>query len=373
MTMRRAAVSMVLAGALATVTGFSGCGSPTYTFRSQAAIAPPEAPDLGAREARVLHFGDFGDDTGQQAAVARGIAAAHRRDGFDFALHAGDNLYDCGPDPTLPGAEACRFDASDNEVEAGAAPPEDPRFAALFEGALGPLAEPPALPIYLALGNHDVAAGGGCAAEGLDPATTGRRKACLEVAHASPLWRMPARHYVVDHGRARFIVVDTNLARGSYGGFSFEDEVRFVEEAAAGCGDRVCFVLAHHPLVTAGNHARRAPDDYLDRMERLRAAGGGRIRAWLAGDDHDLQHLRTPDGLDVFVSGNGARGRSYERFTRLSVEDGRLVFASVRWGVGSLEVHERGWTYRFEDANGAALYCCAASGDGPCEPVRCRG
>jgi tartrate-resistant acid phosphatase type 5 len=370
--MRRSAFSVVLAGALAFATGFSGCGSPTYTFRSHSAISPPDAPDLGERDARVLHFGDFGDATGQQEAVARGIAASHRRDPFDLALHAGDNLYPCGPDPALPGADGCRFDASDNEVVAGTAAPDDPRYATRFERALGPLAEPPAVPVYLALGNHDVASSGGCAASGLDPEPTGRRKACLEVAHSTPLWQMPGRHYVVDHGRARFIVVDTNLARGSYGGFSFDDEVRFLEEAAAGCADRLCFVLAHHPLVTAGVHVRSANSAYLERMERLQAAGGGRIRAWLAGDDHDLQHLRTADGLDVFVSGNGALGRSYERFTRLSVQDARLVFASVRWGVGALEIRERGWTYRFEDADGAALYCCAAEGDGPCEPVRCR-
>ncbi|HYG68211.1 MAG TPA: metallophosphoesterase, partial [Anaeromyxobacteraceae bacterium] len=291
---------------------------------------------------------------------------------FDLAFAAGDNLYSCGPDPTLPGAAACEFDPNGNTVPDGYAPPHDPRFERLHEGPLAPLARSPAVPVYLTLGNHDVASGGGCAVEGLDARTLGRRRACLEVAHETPLWRMPGRHYVVDQGRVRFIVLDTILVGGAYGGFDLDDEVRFLEDAAAGCDERVCFVLTHYPPITAGRHGREVDAAFLERMGRLEAAAGGRVRAWLAGHDHDLQHLRTREGLDVLVSGNGARGRSYERFTSVSGVGGRLVFASVRWGFGILEVSERGWSYRFEDDDGAPIYCCAAEGDGTCEPVRCR-
>ena len=40
------------------------------------------------------------------------------------------------------------------------------------------------------------------------------------------------------------------------------------------------------------------------------------VRAWLAGHDHDLQHLRTATGVDVLVSGNGATARPRERFEK---------------------------------------------------------
>jgi tartrate-resistant acid phosphatase type 5 len=370
MTVRRLA-AIALLGALGIASG--GCGSPTYTVRSFDERALPEPPDLGARAARVLHYGDFGDNTAQQDTVARGIVDANRRDPFDLAFSAGDNIYSCGPDVTLPGADGCLFDASDNRVAPGVVAPDDPRFAAQHEGPLRALAEPPAVRVYLALGNHDVASGGDeCRVAGLDAATLGRRRACLEVARSTPLWQMPGRHYVVDHGRARFIVLDTNLVKGGYGGFSFDDEVRFLAEAAEGCADRLCFVIGHHPPVNAGRHTDDATPAFLARMERLHAAGAGRIRAWLAGHDHDLQHLRAPAGFDVFVSGNGARGRRFERFTAPSVAGTSIAFASVRWGVGVLEVLDGGWTYRFEDVGGAPLYCCAAAGDAPCEPVRCR-
>lgn len=370
MTSRRVAAALLLA--LGTALGGSGCGSPTFTVHSFDARALPSPPELGARSARVLHFGDFGDNTRQQDAVARAIVRSHRRDPFDLAFAAGDNLYECGPNPTLPGADACRFDATGNRVTPGVVVPHDPLFTALHEGPLRPLEEAPALPIYLALGNHDVASGGlRCGVEGLDAVTLGRRRACLEVARATPLWRMPGRHYVVDEGRARFIVLDTNLARGSYGGFSFDDEVRFLAEAAKGCADRVCFVVGHHPPVTRGRHASDTSSAFLERMERLHAAGGDRIRAWLSGHDHDLQHLRTPAGVDVFVSGNTARGRRFEWFRAPSVPGSVSVFGSARWGIGVVEVFDRGWTYRFEDAEGEPRYCCAAPGDRRCEPVRC--
>jgi hypothetical protein len=95
------------------------------------------------------------------------------------------------------------------------------------------------------------------------------------------------------------------------------------------------------------------------------------LRGWLAGHDHDLQHLRSPDGLDVFVSGNGARGRAGERFERTSVPGVAVLFASVRWGYAVLEVSPEGWRYRFEDVDGAPLHCCAATGAGRCEPAAC--
>jgi len=357
-----AAAALALAGASACCCG----GSPTFTVRSAAARTPGVAPQLAGAPLRALHLADFGDGTCQQDAVARAVVAAHRRAPFDLALFPGDNVYDCGPDQAVPGADACRFAADGSTVAPGFAAPADPRFAR-HEGPLAPLA---GLPVYLSLGNHDVASGGSCG--GGDPAAVSRLKACLEVAHVSPLWTMPGRHYVVDRGPARFIVVDSNLVKGAYGGFGIDDEVAFVAGAAQGCVDRLCFLVGHHPPVTAGSHASDATPDYLARMDRLLQAGGGRIRAYLGGHDHDLQHLRTAAGLDVLISGNGARGRSSEKFAEVSAHGAELLFGSVRWGYGVLEVHAEGWRYRFEGDDGAPLYCCAAVGAGPCEPVSCR-
>ncbi len=196
------------------------------------------------------------------------------------------------------------------------------------------------------------------------------------MAHASPAWKLPARHYVVDQGPARFIVLDSNVIKGDYGGFTLADEVAFVTSASAGCDARPCFVMAHHPAATAGGHTSDFDSaDYTARVAQVIAAGGGNLRGWLAGHDHDLQHLRTASGLDVFVSGNGCRDRTDERFERAAPAGSTLLYGSVRWGHAILEVSDSGFTWRAEDSRGSARYCCAATRSGgvwtPCEPVRC--
>jgi hypothetical protein len=366
--MRGAAAGLVLllasAGACCSKEG-------SFTFREPAAATPGAAPPLSGPIVRVLHFGDFGANTCQQEAVAAAMGAAHRRAPFDVAFADGDNLYDCGPDAALPGAAACAFAADGATVAGGFAPPDDPAFVRLHER---PLAALRGVPVHLALGNHDVSVRYQCSPGGLPLEAASRVKACLEVAHVSGLWSMPARHYAVDAGLARFIVVDANLADGDYGGFGIDAEVAFVAEAASAAHcppERACFLVGHQAPATAGSHAGNVTEAFAARMDRLVAAGGGRIRAWLAGHDHDLQHLRTPSGLDVFVSGNSARQRPDERFARAAPPGAELVFASVRWGFGVLEVGSDGWDYRFVAADGRPLHCCASRGGGRCEPAAC--
>ncbi len=359
-----------LAAGLLALCGAAGCcecmPSPTLTVREGSAKSPPRAPALAPTAVRALHFGDFGDRTCQQAAVASGIADAHRRAPLDLGFAAGDLVYDCGPDPTVPGSDGCAFAADGSTVAPGFTPPVDPSFA-VHERPLAPLG---AVPIYVALGNHDVATGGICFA-GTDPQAMARLKACLCAAHAAPQWTMPGRHYAVDRGPARFVVVDSNVVEGDYGGFTLEDEIAFVAEQSQGCADRICFLVGHHPPATAGFHRDGLTPEVQGRMQRLLDAGGGRFRAYLAGHDHDLQHLRTPGGLDVFVSGAGSQGTWRERF-EAAPAGAALFFASSHWGFGIVEVSQDGWRYRFEDEGGSALYCCVAMGAGRCEPASCR-
>ncbi len=359
--MRRTALALLVAG----LSGCCTCAhSPAFAVRpAPVAAAPaPTAPLL-----RALHFGDFGDPTCQQDAVARAMVEANGRAPFDIALAVGDNIYECGPNPTLPGAAECAFGPDGGSLVPGYSPPADPLFASAHERPLEQLARGGSpVPVYLVLGNHDVQTGGGCG-----PAATARLKACLEVAHRSPHWIMPARHYVLDRGPARFIAIDSNLLKGDYGGFNLDGEAAFVADAAAGCDGRPCFVLAHHNPATAGVHVSDFTADYLARLARLEQAAAGHITAWLGGHDHDLQHLRAAEGHDVFVSGNGAQGRREERFAAVAPAGASLLFASTSWGYGVLEVSAQGWSYRFENDRGEPLHCCTAAAGGRCAPVTC--
>jgi hypothetical protein len=358
---------MIRAALLVALFGAGGCcgcaSSPTLTVRNGAARDPGPPPALGPPAVRALHIGDFGDRSCQQAAVVGGIRAVHGRAPFDLGFSLGDLVYECGPDTSLPGGEACAFAGDGNTVAEGYTPPDDPSFAVHD----GPLAFLGATPIHPALGNHDVAHAFRCGRAG----PVERAKACLNVAHRGPQWLMPGRHYAVDAGPARFLVVDSNLLVADYGGFTLDAEVAFVAAEAEGCAERLCFLVGHHPPVSAGAHRGELDARRRERVDRLLAAGRGRIRAYLAGHDHDLQHLRAAGGLDVFVSGASARGRWRYRLEEASAPGSGLLFGSARWGFGSLEVSRDGWRYRFHDHAGAALYCCTAAGRGPCEPTAC--
>ncbi|KFE71477.1 metallophosphoesterase [Hyalangium minutum] len=335
--------------------------------------APP-APTLERTPAplvRVLVFGDFGLHGRQQTAVARAMAEEHRAKPFDFGLLLGDNLYPCGPELSLPGAEDCTFSADENTVTPGYQPPEDKQFQAVFHAPLEDLkrADGSPLPIHTVLGNHDAGYSRSCFWTGKVPTRTSRLKACLEVAHQGPNWTMPGRHFVVDTPTARFVLFDSNtLAHDDYA-FSFEEELAFVKEAVAGCGERRCFLVSHHMSVTAGKHQPETlTPAYQERARRLEEAG--RIDAWLSGHDHDLQHSVTAKGYDVFVSGSAAKTR-FEKFGPEPAPGARLRFGSTAWGFAVLEVFPTGWSMHFLNERREPLYCCEAHGQGRCEPVEC--
>jgi tartrate-resistant acid phosphatase type 5 len=365
----------VAAAAVALLSGANGCcacsASKDYERRGATSAVGP-AVSLAPPIVRALHFGDFGEANCQQAAVAAGIADAQRRKPFDLAFHAGDNLYECGADWRSTQAARCAFASDGNTVAPGYVPPHDPDFKEKFEEPLGALSGA-GVPVYMALGNHDVATWGSCLPIG-DPVAVARAKACLEVAHRAPAWTMPARRYVIDRGPARFVVLDSNLVAGDYGGFTLAEEVAFLSAASAGCDAIACFVVAHHPPATAGGHVSDFNPAFTARMEQLVAAGGGKIRAWLTAHDHDLQHVRTAGGLDVFVSGNGSRDRTGERFDRTAPAGATLLYGTVRWGHAILEVAANGFTWRVEDDRGSPRYCCAAALSdswSACDPVPC--
>lgn len=359
------------ATALAAAALLLGCFHDVYRFGPIAPAPPPRPPEV-----RILVFGDFGDRTLPQRLVARAIrreAAAHP---FDLGLQLGDNLYYCGPDPARPGARDCRFATDGATVAAGPPPPDDPAFRRQNEAPLAGLRarDGGPLPMYLALGNHDVGWGGGrCAVTGLADDEASRRRACLEVAHRAPGWTMPARHYVVDRGPVRLVVVDTNVVVADYGGFTLDEELAFVREAVAPCGGggKMCFLAGHHPPAAVhGYRVGRLPSPFRARMARLLAAADGRALAFFGGHVHTLEHLALGP-LDVFVSGSTAMG-GFMPFKVRTPESAQVRFATSAWGYAILEADAQGYRVRFEDFLGAALHCCEGERTGPCRPVECR-
>jgi hypothetical protein len=318
---------------------------------------------------RVVVLGDFGLRSIPQRLVARAVRRAHAARPFDLALLLGDNLYYCGPDPGRPGAETCRFAEDGATVAAGATQPDDPIFRVIEKPLEGMrLAGGAPLPIFLALGNHDIGWGSGCDDRGLPPREATRRRACLSVARRTPAWTMPGRHYVIDRGPLRIVVLDTNVVVADYGGFTLEQEIAFVRQAVAPCGERICVLAGHHPPA-AMHDFRRHPSSFPGRMARLLAAADGRAPAFFAGHLHDLQHLSL-GALDVFVSGSTAMG-DFSGFRYRTPAIAQSHFASSAWGYAVLEVDAEGYAVRFHDLSGEPLHCCEAARGGPCRTVRC--
>jgi 3',5'-cyclic AMP phosphodiesterase CpdA len=360
--------SRTLVGALATAFA-AACATSPVPYREPGALPAPAWS--GTPGLRVAVLGDFGDSTPRQGRVARTLRSWSERRPFDLVLQPGDNLYNCGPDPTLPGAERCRFAPDGSTPVDGVSPPDDPIFArneARLVGLRGRDGGP--LPIFLALGNHDVGAERFCKVPHMARDEWMRRRACLEVAHRSPEWRMPGRHYVLDEGSVRFIVVDSNVTTAEYAGFTLAAEEAFVEEASAGCAERTCFLVAHHPpaLALSEPHAGEMEPGIV-RMRRIVAAAHGRLAGVLAGHAHALEHLRL-DGTEVFVVGGGARGSAYPT-TIAWPPDARLRFGCATGGFGVLEAWRGGWSLRLVDERGRSLHCCEALDRGPCQPVAC--
>ncbi len=318
---------------------------------------------------RIAVFGDFGARTWGQRAVAAAMARAERAAPFDLALELGDDVYPCGPDPLRPAAAACRFAEDGATIAPGTPPQDDPRFRA-NEAALEPLAGPgatPALPILLALGNHDVG-WDGCPVPGLPRDEAMRRRACATVAHRTPEWLVPARHWVLDRGPVRLVVLDTNAIVGDYAGFTLDGELAFLEDALEGCDRRLCFVAGHHPPAAAVDYPPPDPAFHA-RMARVLAVARGRAAAFLAGHEHALEHVALR-GLDVLVSGSTAEG-GLMRFELRYPADATVRWASSSFGFGILEAAPGRWRFSFVDGSGQRIHCCEAEGRGPCRPVRC--
>lgn len=368
----RSAIALLAAGAA--VTAWVLARNPDYAFRRTPVASLPAAPARPAPGVRALLTSDFGHERSiQRWRLVRDLRARQAATPFDLVLVAGDNVDGCGPDVSLPGAAACDFEPDGNTVAPGFAPPADPSFERMHDepfaslDARGPTWSPP---VFVALGNHDIAWGGKCAVPGLDAARLARLRACLEVGHRTPTWHMPGRHYAVDAGPIRLIVLDGNLLKGDYGGFAFDDEEAFVRRAAAPCAERLCFLVSHYPPATGGIERRREPASFLDRVAAVERAAGGRARAWLSGHHHDLQHVRTASGLDAFIFGNASAGRGVRH--RLTTPAGaEQLFFSTSWGAAILEASGDRWWVRFEDVEGRGLHCCTAVGAGRCEPESC--
>jgi hypothetical protein len=243
---------------------------------------------------RVVTLGDFGYGSPAnrrlagdgQKQVAAAMLQSHRQSPFDFGLTLGDNFY---PD--------------------GMESPADDRWQTLWRE----LYEPLGLKFYATLGNHDWHHADGPAAEILH-------------SQQSQSWRMPAPYYTFTAGPVQFFALDTNEVS--------EAQLLWLRDALSGSHARWKVVYGHHPIYSVGQHK-----DNQKLIERLLPELKGRVDVYLAGHDHDLQHLKPEGGVHFFVNGGGgARIRKIEPGPRSLFAHSAYAFATIETDAKTLAV-----------------------------------
>ena len=246
---------------------------------------------------RVLAFGDYGTGSLDQKKTAAAMLGYHKAASFDFAITLGDNFYSLGMES-----------------------PSDPRWKTWWDDVYNPLA----IKFYATMGNHDWGYPDSPAAE-------------ILYGLQSPSWRMPAPYYTFTAGPVQFFALDTNEVS--------EAQLIWLKAELDKSRSHWKLVYGHHPIYSAGQHG-----DNPVLIARLLPILKGRADVYLAGHDHDMQHLKPEGDLHFFVSGGGGASNR-------AIKPGpRSIFARQSYGFSVLEASATELRVTFISADSAKLY-----------------
>jgi tartrate-resistant acid phosphatase type 5 len=258
---------------------------------------PPEfsVKQAGSR-IRVLAFGDFGTGSDEQKRLAATMLQYHKKHRFDFGITLGDNFYPRGMNGL-----------------------NDPRWLTQWESLYGLLR----IEFYAVMGNHDWYGADSPAAE-------------ILYTQQSRSWRMPAPYYTFTAGDAQFFALDANDIS--------ESQLDWLDKELSKSRARWKVVYSHFPLYSATR------GDNAELIARLLPVMSGRVDIYIAGHDHNLQHLKAEGGVNFFTSGGGGAGL-YEVGTTE-----RSLFKSRTNGFAVIETDKTSITVSFIGADGKELY-----------------
>jgi hypothetical protein len=224
-------------------------------------VSPPDKP------LHIVAFGDYGSGSQHQQAVAQAIAKRNGEARFDFGITMGDNFYRCGVRNI-----------------------SDPLWKSRWEDLYGPLG----ILFYTSLGNHDYGH-----PPVICPLQQASAEAEIEYTGHSQSWRMPARYYTFAAGPARFFNIDTE-------GWS-KEQLDWIGKALSASrtepGIKWRIVYGHHPIYTSGVHLNQRRIGEL-RRELIPIFKEQGVDLYVAGHDHDMEHLRS-DGIEFLICGAG--------------------------------------------------------------------
>jgi len=248
----------------------------------------------------VLFRSDWGTGLPNQVNVAAAMRHYHARHRFTFGITLGDNFY-----------------------PAGLTSPTDPRWTTQYEALYSSMG----IRIYACLGNHDQADGDSPAAQ-------------IVRTYISPTWRMPAAYYTFTAGSAQFFATDGN-------DFSVQ-QLAWLQAALERSTARWKIVYGHFPVDVAAD----LPGGFTaDARAKLLPILRGRADLYLAGHHHSTQHLKSIDGVNLFIAGSGGTNGYPSDSTKPNA-----LFARTIPGFTVLEVSLDSLTVRFINDKGTEMY-----------------
>jgi tartrate-resistant acid phosphatase type 5 len=227
-------------------------------------------------QVNLIIFGDFGNAKPSQKDTATAMAGYVARTGtpFNAALTVGDNFYVKMKDA------------------------DDWQFQSLFEDMYD--AKRLNFPYFATMGNHDY--------EKAEPAN-GKVKADLEreyaAKHPDSRWKCPARWYRIDFPPGSEAPLLTALmlesSKPKLTPDEWEREKQWIDEQLAATPARWKIACAHHPFFSNGSHG----DNGIMQAEWGPIFKNRGLDFYIAGHDHDLQHLQIPGWPFSFVQAGG--------------------------------------------------------------------
>lgn len=246
---------------------------------------------------RFVAFGDFGTGAQIQYKVAEAMAQKCKKSGCDFAITLGDNIYNNGV-------------KSVNDVQ----------FQSKFEKPYAHLD----FPFYMVLGNHDY---------------RGNTQAQVAYTAHSKKWRMPSKYYHFEKGPIQFLALDTNQNHGA--------QIQHFQRVVKQKNLPWRFAFGHHPRYTNGVYKK----DKHPAREKLIDSLCGKVDFYLAGHEHDKQHLSPTSQCDMeyLIVGTGAG-------IRMTGKGPNTQFAKSSFGFAWFEVSPRKVTFELLNQKGELEY-----------------
>ncbi|HXU34073.1 MAG TPA: metallophosphoesterase [Thermoanaerobaculia bacterium] len=211
---------------------------------------------------RFVAFGDFGDGSVAQFAVARAMAKYDVGKPFDFGVTLGDNFY---PE--------------------GLADPASPRWKTEWERPYGPLG----VRLYASLGNHDR----------YDPASP-----AAEMARSkkSASWCLPRPYYTFTAGPVQFFALDTDPIERQEDPAEITEQLAWLDRELGASTARWKVAYGHHPIHSSGAGHGESPQQ---KAALLPIFEKHHVALYLAGHDHHMELQRPEGGVAFVISGAG--------------------------------------------------------------------